>query len=64
MACYPLLKDGAYSDGWMAIADQLPAYCSQCGKMWHARACGPTHAAVFAARQKLRRRRLSKRSSK
>lgn len=24
-------------------------HCSQCGKTWRARACGPTHAAISAA---------------
>lgn len=57
MPCYPLTLDGRYSEGWLANADQLPACCSQCGKLWRAGACGPTHAAVFAARRRLRHRR-------
>lgn len=28
---------------------KLPAACSQCGEPFWARACGPTHAAIWAS---------------
>jgi hypothetical protein len=48
---------------WVAYAAGLPAQCSQCGKMWRARACGPTHAAVAAARATWRRHRRPARNT-
>jgi hypothetical protein len=39
------------SDGEEAVrrlTDTLPPdHCTQCGKAWEARACGPTHAALW-----------------
>lgn len=38
---------------WARHARSLGPRCSQCGKTWSARACGPTHAAIAAARVSL-----------
>jgi len=36
---------------WRKFCRSLPNHCSQCGRGWRARACGPTHAAIRAARK-------------
>lgn len=35
---------------WISFCVSLGKTCSQCGLAWRARACGPTHAAIAAAR--------------
>lgn len=41
---------------WIVYCRALRGHCSQCGQRWSDRACGPTHAAIAAARRQLPRR--------
>lgn len=44
------MSDDAQVQAWISHCKSLGNRCSQCGLAWHTRACGPTHAAIAAAR--------------
>lgn len=41
---------------WVRFCKALRNFCSQCGQRFDQRACGPTHAAIAAARRESVRR--------
>lgn len=47
------MTDDAAREEWRAYCQALPERCAQCGRAWAEVACGPTHAAIDAARSAL-----------